>query len=334
MTKRIFIAIGVSLAIMVVIYGIFGIRVALAIKKFSNMKQVTVVSDEPARAENWAPQLHAVGNLAPMRGVQLSNELAGTVTAIEVESGQEVGKGTLLVQLDDSSQRAQLQGYQAQAKLAELTLKRTQELFKKNLASQADLDTAASNLKAAKANVDATQSAVDKLAIRAPFAGRLGIRNVNLGQYLPAGTAIVNLQSLDTLYASFALPEQNLPMLHRGEKVSLTVDAYPGKVFEGEVNAVESRVDPDTHNIMVQAVIHNPQHLLRAGLFANITVTAGKAQGVVTVPKTAVDYSLYGSSLYLVQPGKDKDGKPNLTVHQIFVTPGETRGERVVIEKG
>ncbi|HET7396847.1 MAG TPA: efflux RND transporter periplasmic adaptor subunit [Gammaproteobacteria bacterium] len=334
MAKRIFITIGISLLVMLVIYGTFGIKVALAIKKFSNMKQVTVVSDEAAKGESWQPQLIAIGNLVPVRGVEVSNQLAGTVTAINIESGQEVKKGDLLLQLDDSSQRAQLQGFQAQAKLAQLTLERTQKLYKKNLASQADLDTASSNLKAAQANVDNTQSAMDKLAIRAPFSGYLGIRNVNIGQYLAAGSDIVSLQSLDTLYASFALPEQNIAVLRVGQKVQVTVDTYPDMTFDGKLDAIESRVDPDTHNVMVQAVIQNPKHLLRAGMFANITVLAGKPAPVVTVPKSAVDYSLYGSSLYLVHPGKDKDGKPDFTVNQVFVTTGEERGGRVAIEKG
>lgn len=334
MAKRIFITLGVMLLVMLVIYGTFGIRVALAIKKFSSMKQVTVVSDEAAKADQWQPYLNAVGNLTPVKGVDVSNQLAGTVTAIYFQSGDEVKKGTLLVQLDDSSQRAQLQGYQAQAKLAELTFERTQKLFDKHLASQADVDTAASNLKAAQANVDDTQAAIDKLAIRAPFTGRLGIRNINLGQYLAAGANIVTLQSLDPLYATFALPEQNLAALRVGQKVKLTVDAYPEKTFEGEVNAIESKVDPSTHNVTLQAVIHNPQHLLRAGMFANINVLAGKAQAVVTVPKSAVDYTLYGSSVYLVQPGKDDKGNPVTEVHQVFVTTGEERDGRVAIEKG
>lgn len=334
MAKRIFVTLGISLAIMVVIYGIFGIKVALAIKHFKSVKQVTVVSDQAAREEDWQPYLTAIGNLTPVKGVEVSNQLAGAVTAIHFQSGDEVKKGTLLVQLDDSSQRAQLQGYEAQAKLAQLTLNRTQTLLKKHLASQADLDTAASNLKAAQANVDNTQSAINKLAIRAPFSGRLGIRNVNLGQFLPAGTSIVSLQSLDPLHATFNLPEQELPKLHVGEKVQLTVDAYPGKTFDGTVNAVESKVDPNTHNITLQAEVRNPQHLLRAGLFANINVLAGKAQKLITVPKSAVDYSLYGSSLYLVIKAKDKDGKPVLKVKQIFVTTGEERNGRVAIDKG
>jgi RND family efflux transporter MFP subunit len=175
---------------------------------------------------------------------------------------------------------------------------------------------------------------MDKLAIRAPFSGYLGIRNVNIGQYLAAGSDIVSLQSLDTLYASFALPEQNIAVLRVGQKVQVTVDTYPNMTFDGKLDAIESRVDPDTHNVMVQAVIQNPKHLLRAGMFANITVLAGKPAPVVTVPKSAVDYSLYGSSLYLVHPGKDKDGKPDFTVNQVFVTTGEERGGRVAIEKG
>lgn len=335
MAKRIIIAIASLLTVMVIIYGIFGIRVALAIKKFSHVKQETFVADEAAKQETWQPTLAAVGNLAPVEGIQLSNQLAGTVTGIYFQSGQEVKQGQLLLKLDDSAERAQLMGFQAQQKLAELTFQRTQQLLAKHLVSQADLDTAQSNLKAAQANVANTQSAIAKKNITAPFAGRTGIRNVNLGQYLAVGTNIVSLQSLDTLYVSFALPEQDLAVLAPRQRVAVSVDAYPGKTFDGEINAIDSSVDPDSHNVMVQATIRNTGHLLRAGMFANVAVSAGKPMQVVSVPKTAVDYSLYGSSVFIVKPeGKDTDGTPVLKVNQVFVTTGQQRGDQVAILKG
>lgn len=335
MAKRIIITVGAILAAMIVIYGIFGIKVALAIKKFSHMKQETVVSDEAARLETWAPYFTAVGNLAPVEGVQVSNQLAGSVTGIYFQSGTQVEKGQLLVQLDDSSQRAQLRGFQAQVKLAEFNLKREQELVRRKLDSQANLDTAANNLEQAKSNLLNDQTSIDKLAIRAPFSGRIGIRNVNLGQYLPVGTNIANLQSLDTLYAQFTLPEQDLATLAQGQRVEVTVDAYPKEIFTGELTAIDSAVDPNTHNVTLQATIHNPEQLLRAGMFANVQVYAGNPEPAITVPNTAVDYSLYGSSVFIVkQDGKDADGKPVLKVSQVFVTTGQVRDGRVAIDKG
>ncbi|MGH8306908.1 MAG: efflux RND transporter periplasmic adaptor subunit [Gammaproteobacteria bacterium] len=335
MAKRIAIAIVTMLLAMIVIYGIFGIKVAMAIKKFSHMKQQTFVSDVAAQQETWQPFLTAVGNLTPVEGVQISNQLAGNVTGIYFQSGQEVKKGQLLVQLNDSSERAQLLGLQAQLQLAQVNYQRAKKLGQDHLISKSDLDTAESNLKQAQSNLDNDQTSIDKKAIRTPFAGRLGLRNINLGQYLAVGANIVMLQSLDKLYATFALPEQNLALLKVGQSVDVTVDAYPGQTFTGKLTAIDSQADPNTHNISAQATIDNPKHLLRAGLFANIEVQAGKPEQVVTVPNSAVDYSLYGSSVFIVnQDGKDADGNPVLKVTQQFVTTGQVRGDRVAITKG
>ena len=333
--KRFMLVFGIIIAVLVVLGGIKGLQIYTMVQKFAHAKQQTFVSDQAALLEHWPPYVTAVGNLTAVQGVPVSNELAGAVTGIYFHSDTQVKKGDLLVQLDDSSQRAQLAGLQAQVELAEISYKREQELVKRRLDSQANLDIAASNLKQAKSNLLNDQTSIDKLAVRAPFSGRIGIRNVNLGQYLPVGSTIANLQSLDSMYAQFTLPEQDLANLARGQRVEITVDTYPGKVFTGELTAVDSMVDPNTHNVTVQATIHNPEHLLRAGMFANVHVYTGKPLAVVTVPNTAVDYSLYGSSVYIVtQDGKDADGKPILKVNQLFVTPGQVRGERVDIDKG
>ncbi len=333
--KRFMVAFALIVLVLVILAGIKGYQIYSMIQKFSHTKQETIVSDEAARLETWAPYFTAVGNLAPVEGVQVSNQLAGSVTGIYFQSGTQVKKGQLLVQLDDSSQRAQLLGFQAQVKLAEFNLKREQELVRRKLDSQANLDTAANNLEQAKSNLLNDQTSIDKLGIRAPFSGRIGIRNVNLGQYLAVGTSIADLQSLDTMYAQFTLPEQDLAILARGQRVDVTVDAYPKKIFSGELTAIDSAVDPNTHNVTLQATIHNPEHLLRAGMFANVHIYAGEPEPTITVPNTAVDYSLYGSSVFIVkQDGKDADGKPVLKVSQVFVTTGQVRDGRVAIDKG
>jgi membrane fusion protein, multidrug efflux system len=335
MAKRITIAIVTMIGVMIVIYGIWVIKLYAAIKGFKNQKQEVVVSDAPTRQVTWKPYFTSVGNLTPVQGVDVSNQLAGNVTGIYFQSGTEVHKGQLLVQLDDSSQRAQLIGFQAQVQLAQVNYQRARELIKQHLIAKSDLDTAENNLKQAQSNLKNDQSAIDKLAIRAPFSGEIGIRNVNLGQYLAAGTSIATLQSLGTLYVQFGLPEQNLAALAKGQHVEVTVDAYPGKVFNGELSAINSAVDANTHNVTLQATIHNPEHLLRSGMFANVQVYAGKPQTVLTVPTSAVDYSLYGSSVFIVkQDGKDTDGKPILKVTQQFVTTGQERDGRVAITKG
>lgn len=335
MVKHIGITVALIIGCMIVIYGAWGVKLHAAIQQFKNMKQEIVVSDTPAQQQSWQPFFTSVGNLTPVQGVDVSNQIAGNVTGIYFQSGTEVQKGQLLVQLDDSSQRAQLIGLQAQLQLAKTNYERAQKLVKQHLIAESDFDTAKNNYQQAQSNLDNVRTTIDKLAIRAPFSGQIGIRNVNLGQYLAAGTAIASLQDLNTLYVQFGLPEQDLASIANGQHVEVSVDAYPGQTFDGEVNAINSNVDPNTHNVTVQATIHNPKHLLRAGLFANIKLFAGKPQTVVTVPTSAVDYSLYGSSVYIVkQDGTDKDGKPVLKVTQQFVTTGQERDGRVAITQG
>jgi len=263
--------------------------------------------------------------------------VAGNVTAINFDSGQEVQKGQLLVQLDASNEEAQLEGFKAQENLAELNDQRSHDIFAKHLISQSDVDTADANLKQAQANVANTEADIAKKTIRAPFAGHAGIRNVNLGQYLPQGTALVTLQALDHMYVSFALPEQALPSLANGQKVQATVDAIPNETFNGSIDAIDSKVDPTSHNVRVQAILANPQHHLRAGMFANVTVSAGKPQQVVTVPKAAITYSLYGNSVFVVAPddkNKDDKGQPQLTANEVFVKLGPEQGARVSVLQG
>jgi membrane fusion protein (multidrug efflux system) len=328
---------GAILGLALIVGIVFGIRGYLGYKAYMSQKQVTTVSDEAAIQETWQPSFASVGNLDPVQGADISNQVAGNVSAINFTSGQEVAEGQLLVQLDDSNERAQLQGFQAQEKLAELNAQRAHDLFGKRLISQSDVDTADSNLKQAQANVANTQADIAKKTIRAPFSGHAGIRNVNLGQYLPAGTVIVTLQSLDHMYVSFGLPEQALPLLAPQQKVDLTVDTYPNQHFTGAVNAIDSKVDPASHNIRVQAMIDNPKHLLRAGMFANVTVSSGKPQQVVTVPKSSVTYSLYGNSVFIITPDKDKKddgGKPLLNADEVFVKLGDEHGTRVSVLEG
>ncbi len=325
------------LVVGVIIGIVVGIRGYLGYKAYMSQDRTPTVSEESALAETWQPTFTSVGNLDPVQGADISNQVAGNVAAINFDSGQEVEKGQLLVQLDDSNERAQLAGFQAQEKLADLNAQRAHDLFAKHLVSQSDVDTADSNLKQAQSNVANTQADIAKKSIRAPFSGHAGIRNVNLGQYLPAGTVLVTLQSLDHMYATFSLPEQALPVLAPRQKVDTTVDTYPNQKFAGEINAIDSKVDPATHNVRVQALIDNPKHQLRAGMFANVTVSAGKPQQVVTVPKSSVTYSLYGDSVFVISPDKEKkgaDGKPLMNANEVFVKLGDERGTRVAITEG
>lgn len=337
MLKRFLIAGGILFGVALIVGGAFGTHLYFMIQGFKSQKNIVTVSEEAAKQETWQPDFTSVGNLDPVQGADISNQVAGNVSAVNFDSGQEVEKGQLLVQLDDSNEQAQLEGFKAQEKLAELNAQRSHDIFAKHLISQSDVDTADSNLKQAQSNVANTQADIAKKAIRAPFSGHAGIRNVNLGQYLAVGTVIVTLQALDHMYASFSLPEQALPSLARGQKVMVTVDAYPNRQFGGEINAIDSKVDPASHTVRVQALIANPNHELRAGMFANVTVSAGKPQALVTVPKAAVTYSLYGDSVFVISPDKDKKddkGQPLLTASEVFIKLGDERGNRVSVLEG
>jgi membrane fusion protein, multidrug efflux system len=337
MLKRFLIAGGILFGVLIIVGGIFGTHLYLMIQGFKSQKNIATVSEEAANQETWQPNFASVGNLDPVQGADISNQVAGNVTAINFDSGQDVEKGQLLVQLDDSNERAQLEGFQAQEKLAELNAKRSHDIFARHLIAQSDVDTADSNLKQAQSNVANTQADIAKKAIRAPFAGHAGIRNVNLGQYLPVGTVLVTLQALDHMYASFNMPEQALPSLAKGQKVQVTVAAYPNQKFDGQINAIDSKVDPASHTVRIQGLIANPQHQLRAGMFANISVSAGKPIQFVTVPKSAVTYSLYGDAVFVIAPdpkNKDEKGNPQLTANQVFVKLGDEHGARVAVLDG
>lgn len=337
MLKRFLIAGGILVGILIIVGGAFGFHLYTMIQGFKSQKNIATVSEEAAKQETWQPNFVSVGNLDPVQGADIANQVAGNVVAINFDSGQEVEKGQLLVQLDDSNERAQLEGFQAQEKLAELNDQRSHDIFSRHLIAQSDVDTADSNLRQAQSNVANTQADIAKKAIRAPFAGHAGIRNVNLGQYLAVGTVVVTLQALDHMYASFNLPEQALPSLAKGQKVQVTVAAYPNQTFDGQINAIDSKVDPASHTVRVQGLIANPQHQLRAGMFANISISAGKPKQVVTVPKSAVTYSLYGDAVFVVAPdpkNKDDKGNPQLTANQVFVKLGDDHGNRVAVLEG
>jgi membrane fusion protein (multidrug efflux system) len=337
MLKRFLIAGGILLGVLVIVGGIFGTHVYLMVQGFKAQKNIATVSAEPAKQETWQPNFTSVGNLDPVQGADIANQVAGNVTAINFDSGQDVEKGQLLVQLDDSNEQAQLQGFKAQEKLAELNAQRSHDIFARHLIAQSDVDTADSNLRQAQSSVANTEADIAKKAMRAPFAGHAGIRNVNLGQYLAVGTVVVTLQALDHMYASFNMPEQALPSLAKGQKVQVTVAAYPTQSFDGQINAIDSKVDPASHTVRVQGLIANPQHQLRAGMFANVSVSAGKPIQFVTVPKSAVTYSLYGDAVFVVTPdpkNKDNKGNPQLTANQVFVKLGDEHGTRVAVLDG
>ena len=246
-----------------------------------------------------------------------------------------VAKGDLLVRLDTSLEEAQLRALEAQEELARINFVRERTLRSQNMVSQSELDTAEATLKQNKANADAVRTTIEKKTIRAPFAGRLGLRMVNLGQYLDTGKPIVSLQALNPVYADFTLPQQDLAQLKTGMRVSLTTDAYPGRRFEGELTAITPDLDQSTRSVGLQATLENPDQLLRPGMFCRVEVFLPEEQKVLVIPGTAVLSAPYGDSVYVIEPRPATNGAPaGLVVRQQFVRTGRTHGDFLTVDTG
>lgn len=287
-----------------------------------------------AAEQVWQRKFHSVGSFVAVEGVTVSNELAGTIEKISFESGDPVKQGDLLVQFNIAPDEAQVRGTDAQATLARISLNRAKDLRAEGTNAQSDLDVADAQYQQATATVDNLKATIAKKVITAPFSGRLGIRQVNIGQFLAVGTPIVTLQALDPLYINFALPQQDVVGLSVGQKVQVRVDAYPGEVFAGTVNALNSKVDDTTRNLGIQATLRNADERLKPGMFGSVDVLQPKEDRFITLPQSAIVYNPYGNAVYVIEPGKDAEGAPVLLARQRFVELGETRGDQVAVLKG
>src|ERR1700761_7992836 len=293
------------------------------------------VSTVVAGTQDWQPQLEGVGSLRAVNGADLSSQVAGTVSGLHFESGADVKAGTLLVELQSADDVGKLQSLKATAALAQITLDRDQKQIKVQGVSQQQVDSDAQNLKNAQALVAQQQATTDYKNIRAPFDGRLGIRQVDLGQYLAAGTVMVTIQSLDPIFVDFNLPQQSVSQLKVGQKVKAKVDTFPGKMFPGEITAINPKVDANTRNVQIRATLQNPDRVLLPGMYATVDIDVGAPEKHVTVPSTAITYNSFGNTIFLVDDqGKDEQGHPKLAVRQIFVKTGATRGDQVAILDG
>jgi membrane fusion protein (multidrug efflux system) len=293
------------------------------------------VSSAVAREEKWQGTITAIGSVTAVQGVTVTPELAGIIREIAFESGAVVAKDALLVKLDTSTEEAQLRALEAQAELARLTLARERTLRSDNMVPQSELETAEATLKQTQGMADATRAIIQKKTILAPFAGRLGIRLVNLGQYLDTGKPIVSLQSLTPIYADFSLPQQELARLQTGMRVRVTTDTYPGRQFEGTLSAINPDLDAQTRSVGLQATFGNAEQLLRPGMFARVEVLLPEEQPVLVIPATAVLSAPYGDSVYVIESKMGKDsGKPELAVRQQFIRTGRAQGDFVSVESG
>ena len=336
MTKRMVIMLA---AVAVVFGGVFGFQMfkAAMIKKFmSQMAQPPqTVTAGKASFSAWQPKIAAVGTLRAVKGADLSLEVAGVVDQIAFSSGDDVEAGVLLLKLRSDDDLAKLQSLQATAELNEITFERDQKQLKLQAVSQATIDTDAANLKNAKAQVAQQQAILDKKTLRAPFAGHLGIRAVDLGQYLGAGTVIVTLQALDPIFMDFFVPQQAVDQVKIGEQIAVKVDAYKDQTFAGEISAINPKVDASSRNVQVRATLKNADHRLLPGMYATVEIPTGAPENLITLPQTAISFSPYGDTVYIVDDkGAGADGKPQLVARQSFITTGATRGDQMAVLKG
>lgn len=295
----------------------------------------TIVTAAPAKADSWGNSLTAPGSLDAVQGVTVSAEVPGKVVKIAFEPGAAVKAGDILVQLDISTEQAQLAAAESTAKLGKANLDRAQALRKDNTNSPAELDAADAQAKQAIAQAETIKAMIAKKTIRAPFAGRLGLRQVNLGQILREGDPVVNLQTIDPIYVNFSLPQQRLAQVTVGTQVLVSNDAAPGVNFDGKITAVSPEVDPLTRNVRVQATIANRDEKLRPGMYANVEVVLPQQTSVLMVPVTAVLSAPYGDSVFVVDEKKDeKSGKTQQTLRQQFVRIGGSRGDFVNVVDG
>jgi RND family efflux transporter MFP subunit len=297
----------------------------------------TTVSVEAAKAEQWRPQLTAIGTLRAYQGIVIAPQAAGVVTAIHFESGGDVNEGDLLINIDDSVEQADLANGLAQLKNTEATLARQKTLVAGGNTPQSTVDSALAARDSAAASVERSRAVIAQKAIRAPFPGRLGLRNADLGQYAAVGTPLATLQELDPIYADFPVPEEALATLTVGQDVSMTVAAIPGQTFDGKVKAIDARVSAESRNATVRAQFANPDRKLLPGMFANLTVTTGAPRDVLTLPRTAIVYSLYGDNVFVVKPAPQSQGQAaaeGLIAERRFVRLGPVRGERIAVDEG
>jgi len=330
---------GMLILVAILFGGVFGygaVRsyfIAKFLAGFGNQTQT--VATIQAGTTSWQPAISSVGSIVAVNGADLSSEVAGIVDSIHFESGADVPAGALLVTLRANNDPAVLAQLQATATLDQITYDRDRKQFQADAISQAQVDTDRANLASAQAQVQAQQALMAEKQIRAPFAGRLGIRQVDPGQYLAVGTAIVTLQQLNPLFVDFYLPQQALSKLNVGQEVEVSVDAFPGQSFAAKISAINAVVDSTTRTIQVRATLPNDDLRLRPGMFATVSIGIGGPQNLVTLPATAIAYNPYGDTVFVVTPSKDATtGKADLIARQQFVTLGDTRGDQVAILSG
>jgi membrane fusion protein (multidrug efflux system) len=304
---------------------------------------VQTVSTVDSKADRWAPSVPAIGTLRAVAGVDIAPQVGGVIRSMNFDRGQDVAKGALLVQLDDSVEQADLSSNLATLKNADVTLERQKNLITGGNTAKATLDQAQATRDAASAAVERSRAIIAQKALTAPFAGRIGLRKGDIGQYVAPGMSVANLQQLDPIYVDFPVPEQTLASMKVGARLSLTVDAYPSRVFNGAIRAIDARVSSDTRNVLVRGEVPNPDKNLLPGMFASVNISAGEPRDVVTVPRTGVSFSLYGDTVFVIKTEPPAAGAAQaapapsdqtMTVERRVVRVGDAREDRVAILDG
>jgi membrane fusion protein (multidrug efflux system) len=333
MKRKIFLAV----AVVVLIFAALAGTKALQIGKMISFGKTFVpppetVSSAVAHEESWQDTLTAVGSIDPQSGVTIAPEVSGTVTEISVADGSVVAKGDLLLRLDASTEEAQLRSAEAQTELSRLNAERTRTLRKDSTVSQSELDQAEATLKQNQANADVIRATIEKKTIRAPFAGRLGIWQVNVGASVDARRSLISLQSLTPVYADFSLPQQDLSQLKTGQAVQVTCDAYPDQKFDGTLTAINPDLDATTRSVVLRATFENTNQLLRPGMFVRVAVVLPQAQPVLAIPATAILSAPFGDSVYVIE--QSTNSAAGLVARQQFVRTGQSHGDFVSVLTG
>jgi membrane fusion protein (multidrug efflux system) len=334
MAKKIILSSVAILAVLLVLGGLVGIKVS----QFKTMMGASAHAASPpeavatsaVQASERTPTLDAVGTVTAVQGVTLNAEVAGTIRRIAFESGADVHAGAVLLELDTSVERAQLEAAQASLDLARINLESGRSLVDHGAMPKNQFSQLEAQSKQAQAELARLEAVIAKKTIRAPFSGRTGLRQVNLGQLVGNGDAIVSLQSLDPVYVDFGLPQQRLSQLTVGAKINVTTDVFPGETFQGDLSAIHPEVDQATRSVRLRATLKNPNNKLRPGMFAQAQVAMPNVEKVLLIPATAVTYAPYGDSVFVVDSSK----QPKLTVQQKFVRLGVAQGDYVVVTQG
>lgn len=330
MKTRILATVVVALAVLGAIFGYKYVQIRAAKAALANRKPApAAVTTARTLRQNWTKTLGSVGSLQSYQGITIRSEIEGRIIKVPFESGTRVKAGDVLVEMDTASEAALLRSYEATARLAELNLQRARDLRQTNANTQADLDASEAAFLQAQANIEATKATLAKKRIVAPFDGRIGIRQVNIGQFLNKGDALATLEAVDPIYADFALPQQTIAQLAVGLPVKVTVDAFPDRQFDGKIEAIDPRITDTTRNLRLRATLGNPDEILHPGMFARVDVVLPGDNEVMVLPATAVVYSPYGDSVYVVGT---KDGAT--VALQRWVKVGPKRGDLISILDG